>query len=1147
MGCCTLRPHRPVGEGVNNDRLLKRHSSQFHNDVYKDPLFYLDEAESNTNEKNYEKNIESLSPLKPNLETYNSLESRGRMSNKDILKKKNSEGKSCSYTPNRSSTFRDSQNQRNSRSISQFDNFDNKNELEEINRKISLQINFSNLKILNEQIFYSVNLDLLNEIFFNNNYKFSIVLNFNNNIFYSDLIPFKNPSNSQKSDNENLNLKNRKSFNFLPNKTEEILNSDTNNENIFFEEKKNKANNNILTKENIEQRQKNFSGKKRDNSEIRKSISILKTENLNLNESSNDLNLSSSFTLPSKSQKNLIENPSKQSNSAQKYSYFTLENNFPIFFNVDEREIKNHFFSINIFLSNKLIPSYRTLIAESYIPLTFFNLPIDENSNKFEIPLIHKLDNVAIAYINFSLEKNDKEKEGKFLNNLNSNKKNLLNPINHLKSSLENYAKYQILKLNQYNPAILKKLGFLNQINSLEFANIKIKLLDMIKKYAIDNAKNEALLELSELLKENNLNHSIDNVNLSSDNTNANNKSNTDIKKQEEDKRIKRIVLKLDFSNISFVKYFNFLSIITESLIDQGERANLIVNSNFIYERIIFNPFTRSDEKLLKEKKFENMVIADLFFSLILSIKKLHGNPLINPIRLDCFYNDCVFIFRDLGSFFLSAKTNILYLVNEIKRTEKIKKNFINNNMNNKSSSNKILDEKKFEDLNIYNQERKEECFFNLLYNVIMKYISIVNNMIESYIKALKDYPDNQSIQAKAESVLVDLKNNIENFVIKKLDEISLSDLNMGTAILNLIFSIAKFGQIFSNTRKISRIDCYISYITNDSGHILEWLSKAFEKFYFSNKFFKIFVELTELISSNSILLYNTNLIQAINLKKIYSKFIIDAKNLDSKKFTFWFVYLKFLNNVIQNNKTDTFLMTDFYYINIEDFVKHINDLFFFIFNYPYFKIISYSYLTYGKEKNTIFTIDKLVKNQDELGFSLSNTLENHKSNKSFYKKFLSTYQSVLILSKVIDIMFEIFSRKSFFNKMKELSRNIYEKCLDYLYFLTFYEYDVNHSKEKANEIKEIFANIHVKIIKILYSLSENLKIDILVTMKRSLKKILKISSTNKNSPMTNTELDQMTKIILIEKLNEKMNLYRNFKNEKSFNYLEKMLIKLRK
>ena len=59
--------------------------------------------------------------------------------------------------------------------------------------------------------------------------------------------------------------------------------------------------------------------------------------------------------------------------------------------------------------------------------------------------------------------------------------------------------------------------------------------------------------------------------------------------------------------------------------------------------------------------------------------------------------------------------------------------------------------------------------------------------MIESYIKALKDFPENQSIQVKAERVLVDLKNNIENFVIKKLDELSLYDVNMATSILNLI------------------------------------------------------------------------------------------------------------------------------------------------------------------------------------------------------------------------------------------------------------------------------------------------------------------------------------------------------------------------
>ena len=130
MGCCSLRPSRPSyvgGNRENNEKSKGHFPSNKKNEEYNDPinLVSLDDYEEYSEEKQVdnkklEKELNSLSPLKKNLETYNSMESRGRISNKDILKRQeNSENKNLGYTPNRNSK----------RNIELQENLNNRNEL----------------------------------------------------------------------------------------------------------------------------------------------------------------------------------------------------------------------------------------------------------------------------------------------------------------------------------------------------------------------------------------------------------------------------------------------------------------------------------------------------------------------------------------------------------------------------------------------------------------------------------------------------------------------------------------------------------------------------------------------------------------------------------------------------------------------------------------------------------------------------------------------------------------------------------------------------------------------------------------------------------------------------------------------------------
>lgn len=1410
MGCCSLRTNRSCLE----ERSTKK-QKPFRSDIYVNPTQILNikdisieedkqdsdkeiEAQQKKNlEINFgEKHIEDkFSPMEAetinkNTEAYASEDYKSQVSFKDFVTKSKSSASDKKYTYSNSrslKTFENNifENKQNGGVRSSEANIDNENNFENnfLNSEgnFLMKIRVLSLKALNDQVFTSLNIDLQNEAFFNTNYFFVISVNFNNYVYYlfSDNLPNAHETSlhlSSLSSTPNIGFVNKNTSspiiatrNSLP-ENRECATSQYNNKDVNL----NMYNNsNIYNEKQALEKRNEFQSK--HNGPFKKENTKSKTEINNIKEEFDDAsdtsrsnskhNTKFSFS-PNKNHKSSLYMNSSITNNSNKFSIFTFENDniSSLNFSINGKEFINHYLSFHIFMSNRKIPENSFLVGESFLPVEFFKTNIDFNDITFEIPITNKVDHATIAYLSFNCSTKEtfaKRSKAHMRNNscisFSGNSSHSNNKaIDYLKLSVKYFCKYQILKLNQYDNNILRKLGLLNVINSLEISNIKIKFVDVLKKYAIENKKTEALVELNDILRENPFNPGLEISDLSIENG-KNASRLVDI-----EKNIKKIIAKLDFVTISFTKYFAFLSMLNESLVDLNDRSSLIINSNFIYERIIYNPFTKCEEKMLKEKKFENMVIADVLFSLLLNLKKVSSNSNNPVVKFDAFYNDCIFIFRDLGNFFLSAKSNLLYFIKENsyhrtsshnkidskepQRNSLIKKVFIsssslssfmniNNNPINNQNNNEVQtvninwnktqkrNSKSFEggleesgieefmnsnffsnfnnfnlnfDENIYFVfDKKEDCFYYLNYNVTLKYIQILINMIDFHIKALKDNPDNKGILIKVDSLIENLKNNMELYIIKKLDEISLKDINLATAILNLIFSFAKLAQNFSTLRGFSRVEFYLNFLVDEYSFISNWLTAAFKKFYCANKFYKIFIEMTELILGNSPLLFCHYMLQIINLRQIFMKFLLDAKNFDSKKFPFWITYMKFLFHLINNCKSDQCKMSDFYYINHEDFCNHYCDIFAIFINYTYFKPYSSYYIYFDEKKlrimanfysssnnksslaninrnssmkynqralddtssiymktesdnpNNKFKVNINLNNKEndlesnvylntdvdncypmkikrnnnnerietestknatgpssfnkfglsKNGLNLnqsvptqiistkpsqisSNNFENliterettnlgksshiltlNSATLSNLKKFMSTNQSVLLVMKFIDIFAEIVMRKYIFNIFKNKHKYILDKIIEYLFYLTFYNFEFNPNKHEFNDLKLLYFNLFGKILKIFYTLSENYKLDLDSLMRMSLKNIFKKNSRNSLSQTLdytdlrsesdkNFDFDTLPKNNFADKLFENILYFRNEKsqkNDKNFIIIEKLLNRLKK
>jgi len=1333
MGCCSIRGNR---QGLEEKSTNRRSYKNYRNDIYINPTKILNIRESSLDEKdiNQENGINSktrneeyneFSPIDANNEGYCSNESKGRFSYKDIISKRNNSSSSRNYSyinSKRLNTLENLKNKSNAngdskligsnnkeRNISSIENCNSEQNFQE--NSFYLKIKLKSLRLLNNKFYEIFDIDLQNEDYFNNNYCFILLVNLNNYIYFLQTIP--NYKNTKKANNIINNKCNTFNLNISNKQSETNGNKGFDNENflrknILFENSKEFTNDSKYQSKTQNGSFNDFINEQKngpfeyDNNPLKSKSNI---DGGNLKKKINSFfNGNIEIDKDEKKIKN-FENDSKN-------SFFFIENS-EIEYNIqlnDDNNL-NYYLSLHLFMSHKIIQENSILVGETFIPLDFLKVKVEFPDDIFEIPVFSKTDYINIAFLNLGFYTKETSEENTDLrHDLYPSKSNTINSSNNsigtIKKTIDYFSKYQILKLNNYNQSILKKFGLLKQVNSLEITNLKIKFLDLLKKYAIDNKKREAILELSEILSEYPLNISLENTSFENNKNckteNNNNKNNIDM-----EKNIKKILSKLDFKSISFPRYFAFLSVINEFLVDLNERTNLIVNSNFIYERLIFNPFTRCDEKLMKSRGFENMVVADLFFSILINLKKSSSDPINIPLKFDSYYCDCVFIFRDLGNFYLNAKYNLLCLIKENGHSGKpsnkkviLNKKFVRDSITNNLKFSPINNEKHFnhlkknnnsqkeifeeEDLILgdvdynncrgpnnydflikYDQkvfpilEKKEDFFYYLNYNVVIKYLQILNNMLEIYIKALKDYPESKTLLIKVEGLIDNLKNNFEIYIIKKLDEISLKNLDLATNILNLILSFAKLGQSFSILRGYSRIECYISYIIDEYSAIFYWLQGAFKKFYFSNQFFKIFLGLGEIILVNSPLIFCNNFLRIFSLKQIYFKFTLDAKMLDSRKFPFWIAYLKFLFYIISNCSTDACKMADFFYINFDDFCKHICDIFMIIINYPYFKPFSSNFLSWEKKKNFIYNgyiiamnnksnnkfknkygdsiflateignskinknfnekisniqdtenyintdcnninnslinnvintkndfsenfdsfqkrenlnfnkVESFCVNSNENGFDDIENIENYIKQGNFnlnaldpsiiihFKKFLSSTQSILIISKFIDIFSEMLTRKYIFNILKIKHKIALDRFFDYVFFLIFYQINLpNLQEEHLNEVKIIYFSLFSKIIKIFYFVQESLKIDLNLLMIRSLKKLFKNNSNNginKNSNFiinNNTlNLENIQKNIFADRLYEKIHFFKvEKKNENiDINKTDKNLIILEK
>jgi hypothetical protein len=569
----------------------------------------------------------------------------------------------------------------------------------------------------------------------------------------------------------------------------------------------------------------------------------------------------------------------------------------------------------------------------------------------------------------------------------------------------------------------------------------------------------------------------------------------------------KENLLKID--NISYTKYYGLLNLLNEYIIESLEKQknSSIDKKNskkpemeFLNEKIIYSPFLEIHQfECSEDEEFDLMLLTNAMFTFISTMHKA------NFIQVESNYADCVFILRDLGSLFAKSKSFLVRL-----NKEESKNNPVSEPIKNKIDS-------------VYNIiGMKHDCFYSVILDNIYKYLFIVNSTIDLYVKSLRDDPEKTKI-AKNEIRFATLKSNYEFFIFG--NPIFTNDLFIANSSLNIFLNIAKYGKLYASNYKLKKIECYANFFSDVFSDQSDFFKELIARFNSSHIFLKSYIELGEIITNGSPDYIKFNFLKTFNFKVLMQRFNIEAKGIESKKFLFWNSYLNLILNTLSSFAYDHLEMMDYFYFNHIDFVVHFAGLFTIISNYPYFKIFSSNEISFDFNNLIIIRGNPEISlggasptNISTISFNVGTTSSN---NIGFSKKFLGTFQSLLILSAFLDCFYEIIIRTYLLNiiiqKYKKLFMAIFEKIV----FVVFFNVEIYDDKHR-NDIRLKLFNIYTRILRILYKMQVKYNFNLQSFVKESFKNIFK------------KEKKDIKVAHLMKKLMVRINEFKAEKNEKS-------------
>lgn len=805
------------------------------------------------------------------------------------------------------------------------------------------------------------------------------------------------------------------------------------------------------------------SAKSLDNLDISSNIynnNISENHNIDLNKSMNDITKSNN--------QRLFQNNNKAPNH-QKFIFekevFSAEIPF--------QQIKQNFISI-YFLSKSMKDEQTSyVIGEAYIPVAFMSFKFRYNDNIIDLPIINKTENIILGYLKIDMNTSES-----LINESSQGEHDL----ESCKEYFKNYFKFQSLSIDFYQLLELENSHF--NFDPLIFNKLKIRIHKYLSNYSNSPNKREEIIYLFHFINTKDLSITKDDLGKSIDTS----ISPEDLSNLRQSSKLKEKDYLLDIKNLCYLKYYSLLCLLNEYMLEANDqqksslfldkKVQKVAEFEFLSEKIIYSPFLEIHQNEFHEDcEFDIMLITNAFFIFLCN---LHEK---NLVSVDSIYSDCVFILRDLASLFSKAKSYLVKLYKEDLRSN-TGNSFCNTNNNNKIN-------------HITTLRLKSDILYNLIIDNIYKYLIIVNYTINIYIKELKDEYNKKSTQFKTQNRLETIKANFENLFIFS-HVIFTNNIFIANSVMNLFLNTVKYGKLYSSLYHLSKIECYLNFFTDEYAKNLEWLKDAFMKFNRSHYFFKNFIELSEVLIAGTPNLIKLNYLKYFNMKLIFQRFNFEAKNLESKKFLFWNTYLNFLLNIIKGFSSDSFRMVDFYYFNYEDVIMHFSGLCVIAFNYPYFKIFSPNEISFDFETLSINRISSDYRNP----FCLSQTTVNTRQAGSTYtlstmanntialgKKYLVSYQSLLVFSSFLEIFYEIVCRKYIFIILKQFHKHTLAKIIDQIFFVIFYYIETLEEKHK-NDINNKLFNLYGTILKILFKFQTKYKFVIDNIMKESLANI---------------------------------------------------------
>ncbi len=719
-------------------------------------------------------------------------------------------------------------------------------------------------------------------------------------------------------------------------------------------------------------------------------------------------------------------------------------------------KVKNSFICVYLYAKNTKSEINPYLIGEAFIPMNYLTFKFDFFENVLEIPLINKTNNIVIGYLKLNLKTSESIIEDNDEIDLETSK-----------FFFENYFKSNTLTLDFYEALHLPNTNF--NFNYFTLNNLKIKLNNFINRYSETLKKNEVIKNLITYISEKDLKKSCNSI------YSLDLKPNNHKDKYNE----KEMVLKID--KISYTKYYSLLSLLNEYLFELIDKQNqqekkLPKNSDFKFlnEKLIYSPFLEVHQyDFEKDEEFDLMILTNAIFTFISNLHKAKF------IHVDSKYADCLFILRDLGSLFAKSKSFLVRFYKEELKNNPIKQSEILG-----SDSNQVL-------YNIIGM--KYDIYYSLILDNIYKYLFIVNSTIDLYIKALIDDPEKRRIVIN-EIRFANLKSNYEFFIFG--NEIFINDIFIANSVINIFLNIAKFGKLYSTIYHVNKQDCYMSFFSDVISKYSDFFKDLFSRFYISHIFFKSFIEFGEIVTNGSPKFIKFNFFVNFNMKVFFERFNIEAKDIKSKKFNFWSVYLNLFLNIITSFSYDRLEMMDYYQFNHMDFIVHFVGLFSIMNNYPYFKILSHNDISFDMDNLIIKKVNWDINIAEITPVSLvlnnSDLLKNSSSNNiAFNKKFLGSFQSLNIFACFMDIFYEIVIRRYLLNLIVKKYKKIFMGIFDKMVFVVFYQVDIFDEKYK-NEIRIKFFLMYSKIMGILYKMHIKYNFNLQSFLSESFKNIFK-------------------------------------------------------